>query len=264
VSATDLPEVTEAEATGSVAAVYDEIRTAVGLPMVNLIYRTLAAEPGRLESVWAELAPNLLDASMDERAARLVSIADTVEQRRLHEAAVAAIGVGEGGLDTILGTIDAYQHANPRNLVVLSALLSGAYGDGSGGRPAGPPRTFALLPMAALGELSPTTRHLLDTMSAPLVAPGEQVLVPSLLRHFAHNPALLALLWTVTAPAVYAEGFARAAAAVESEARSLAGTLPHEVTRLPQGGTRALVARFTQTIARMVVYASLMRRALSA
>ena len=51
-----LPEISERDASGRVAELYDEIRRTIGLPLVNLVYRVLAASE-RLEDTWAELAP---------------------------------------------------------------------------------------------------------------------------------------------------------------------------------------------------------------
>ena len=50
-----LAEVAGADARDGVAATYADIRATLGLPVVNLVYRHLAAEPGRLEALWADV-----------------------------------------------------------------------------------------------------------------------------------------------------------------------------------------------------------------
>src|SRR5262249_31484148 len=82
-----LPEVSEAEAQGRVAEIYEEIRRAVGLPVVNLVYRHLAVEPERLQAVWAELRPNLTTLE----AERLVDRAALPEVTRISSRTLAAI-----------------------------------------------------------------------------------------------------------------------------------------------------------------------------
>jgi hypothetical protein len=47
-----LPEIREADAPPEIAAIYDDIRRAIGIPLVNLIYRHFAAMPGTLPWVW--------------------------------------------------------------------------------------------------------------------------------------------------------------------------------------------------------------------
>jgi hypothetical protein len=55
-----LNEVSEKDATGIVADIYQDIRVRLGLPMVNLIYRHLATNPELFEMVWSTVA-QLLD-----------------------------------------------------------------------------------------------------------------------------------------------------------------------------------------------------------
>ena len=52
-------EVAESRASGEIGALYSAIRATLGTSTVALVYRVLAAKPGRLEHAWAPLAPNL-------------------------------------------------------------------------------------------------------------------------------------------------------------------------------------------------------------
>ena len=76
-----------------------------------------------------------------------------------------------------------------------------------------------LLPLADLRALPAATRALLDEFSEPLVGGEEPRLVPSLLRHFAHEPALLELLWTAIRQAV--GGVGAEAAVLRARARAM-------------------------------------------
>ena len=50
-------QVSEAEAQGRVREIYDDFRSCLGAPMVDLIYRHMATVPGCLEWAWATLRP---------------------------------------------------------------------------------------------------------------------------------------------------------------------------------------------------------------
>ena len=66
-----LAEISEKTATGTVAALYADIRAVLGVDLVNLIYRHLATIPGGLEWAWANLAPHFRSGEIDSQAALL-------------------------------------------------------------------------------------------------------------------------------------------------------------------------------------------------
>src|SRR5260370_14605649 len=96
-------------------------------------------------------------------------------------------------------------------------------------------------------------------MSAPRVGGEEPRLVPSLLRHFAHEPTLLELLWTALRPA--AGGVGAEAAALRERARAQARELPYRVERADTD-TRAIARRFAGAMSAMLVTGELLRLAL--
>jgi hypothetical protein len=118
-----LPEIPEADATGRVAELYDDIRAVLGLPLVNLVYRHLAAL-GCLEAAWTQLRPNLSDAAVDAAANELIAPA-RIDFPPFSAAALEAVGLRHSEVATLLETFAAYNHANPRNLLALCALLNG-------------------------------------------------------------------------------------------------------------------------------------------
>jgi hypothetical protein len=260
-----LEEISEAEATGRVAELYADIRAVIGLPLVNLVYRHLAAT-GRLEDAWSALRPNLTHPALAEGAAELAAIAGTDAVARLSLVALRAVGV-EGELPGARATLEAYNHANSRNLIALTALLHGAEGTPSpastAGRPvARPPDGATLLPMASLDALPEPTGALLDEMAVAFAARGQTALVPGLFRHFAHEPALLALCWTVLRPAVNGGVVARRGNLVALRARALAAALPNRVNPAEDEQTRVVLSRFVATIPRMLVAGVALRAAL--
>jgi hypothetical protein len=256
-----LPEVPEAEAEGTIALLYEDIRVVLGLPLVNLVYRHLAIQPERLECAWRELRPNLIDAAVDEGAAELVDLA-RLDGIGVPAAALGAAGVAPADLPAVAATFDAYNYANPRNLIGLLALERGAGGSG-GAQPvtrrAAPPD---LLPMADLSRLDPSVLALLQEMATSVAAPGATTLIPGLLRHFADQPSLLAILWAILEPLARGRALARRANLLASRAVALAGALPHPVRATTDSETRAVLRQFTRTIPRMIVAGVTLREAL--
>jgi hypothetical protein len=256
-----LAEVPEAEAEGLVADLYEDIRQVLGLPLVNLVYRHLAIEPERLAAAWSQLRPNLTDAAVDEAAAELHGAA-RLELPSLSPAALRALGIGSAALRAVAATLDAYNHANPRNLIGLVALLRGVPGTGAvrpreGSRPAAD-----ILPMTGLAGLDQGTLALLLEMAGPFAARGEATLIPGLFRHFAHDRGLLGLFWTTLRPAARGGAIARNGNVVARRAATLVWALPHRVEATQDAETRAVVRRFTETLPRMIAAGRALRRAL--
>jgi hypothetical protein len=261
-----LPEVPEADATGTVAATYTDIRLVLGLPLVNLVYRYLATTPGLLERAWAELRPNLLHDATDSLASELVAFpGGTVVP--IPAASLAAAGFAGERAGLSAATLAAYARANTRNLLAVHLLL-----DGNSGPvmrvSAQMPAPFAadnqpVLPMADLDRLPPEATAILMEMTLAITGPEQPTLVPSLPRHFADPPCLLALLWAALRPAL-ASGAADAPAHTLAErARALACRLPYGVRPIEDRRARLVLGRFIGAVSKMLVVGDLMCRALA-
>ena len=263
-NSTALPEVSEKDATGKIAETYEEIRRTVGLPLVNLVYRVLAAK-GSLETAWESLGPNLRSPHINELSKTLINAAE-ITQPPIPTASLAAIGVEGPQLDKARSTIAAYVHANPRNMLAVTALLEEISGTSSTPPPPNndlqSPPAWTILPMAQMHEIPPGTQNLLHEMSKPLASQGEKMIVPSLFRHFAHDPAVLALLWTSLAPAVNSGVLDKAAENVSDQACKLANLLPYSVEPFTDQSTREILSRFQFTLSRMIVTSRLLEHAL--
>src|SRR5260370_16469466 len=66
-----VPAITEAAATGEIAAIFADIRLVLGVDVVNLIWRHLATIPGALPWSWQTLRPLYADGTIAEEAAAL-------------------------------------------------------------------------------------------------------------------------------------------------------------------------------------------------
>lgn len=262
-----LAEIPERDATGTVAAAYADIRRVTGVPFVVFVYRVLAAEPGRLERAWGDLAPNL--ASPEGRAARA-----GIERARLPVSAGAAAPLPEpllaaAGLDpgAVAATLAGFRRANSANIVALWALLDGVTGRAPappGPAPAAADPVGEGIPMADLAALPAATVALLEEMSAAVAGDERPLLVPSLFRTFAHDHAVLDALWRELRPVLGSAEFAAAVDRVAAQGRLLAQELPHPVRPLEDSGIRAVVARFLRAIPSMLLTGPLLATALRA
>ena len=107
-----LLEVSEQAARGSVAKTFADIRRVLGIRMVVLIYRALAASPGRLEHIWDTWRP--ISPPPKRSATRHRSI-----HRDRRGRAAATSDLAAAGIDPALlaSTLDGFNRANRLNLV---------------------------------------------------------------------------------------------------------------------------------------------------
>ena len=141
----------------------------------------------------------------------------------------------------------------------MYALHDGCPGTGEGGRAVQPPAAAAILPMADLALLPAPVRARLEELGGSLLGAEEPRLVPSLLRHFAHDARLLDLLGTALRQPV-AEIPVRAEAVMDS-ARALAAGLPYPTAAVADEAARTLARRFTGAMSRMLVVGEILRAA---
>ena len=243
-------------ATGTVAATYAEIRRIFGVPMVMLVYRALAAQPGRLEHAWAAISDTIA-ARETQRLAATLDPPDFGAAEPLPRSALARARLDQGQL---AATLDAFDRSNRLNLVGLTALLEGVPGDPAADRsPAPLARPCETLPSADLASLPPAKLALLHEMSAPIVGRQEPILIPSLFRCFAHDEQVLRAIALSLGPLVADDGFARAVDAVSQRARDIARQLPFPVERARDGATCEITARFLTALPAMIVTTALLR-----
>jgi hypothetical protein len=256
-----LAEVPESAATGRIAEIYADIRRVLGLPMVNLVYRHLATRPDMLEEAWAALRPNLGSAAAEAAARAVAAGAAPPAIARIPRTALASAGLGTEEARLAAATLNAYERANSLNLLGMHALLEGCAGTGARSAPVEPPGVATILPMADLASLPAPVVAVLDEMGGALLGAQEPRIVPSLLRHFARDACLPALLWTALRPAAH-EIPARSEIVSES-ARARAAELPYSITAVDDEAARALARRFAGATSRMLVAGGTLRAALA-
>lgn len=264
-----LAELAERDATGEKAAIYAEMKRLGGVPMVALIFRHLATLPGGIEWAWGAIGPAWRAGSLQETAWRIAREAPMEALAAIPREALVALGVDDAGLAEIYVALDAYNRANPENMLsvlCLLRLLGGARATESlAARAWSPPAAPG--PLVAMMDVAKMPREvaaLLDLVAAPGEANGPRV-VQSLYRHFGHRPAFLALTVTLLRQrfddASIDKSVASILASMNTAADSLARCL--SAPPAPDPAIRAVCERFSgAVIPQMIVVGALLKRAL--
>lgn len=193
----DLPELPEADATGEAARIYGEIRRLGGVPMVALIFRHFATLPGALEWAWAAVGPAWRTGQLQEAAWSIAREVPLAPLAPFTKAELEAAGVDDDARREIRWVIEAYDRANPENLLTVLCLLRLAAGrtasralpEAAWTPPAAP---GPLAPMGNPAAQPPEVDAILARVAEPGADGGPRV-VQSLYRHFVHRPAFLEL-----------------------------------------------------------------------
>src|SRR6478672_10049762 len=119
----NLPELAERAATGEKAAIYAEIRRLGGVPMVALIFRHLATLPGALEWMWTAIGPAWRSGRLQETAWRIARGAPLEPLTPITRADLDSVGVDEAGRAELDAVLEAYNRANPENMLTILCVL---------------------------------------------------------------------------------------------------------------------------------------------
>jgi hypothetical protein len=264
-----LAELPENAATGEKRKIYGEMKRLGGVPMVALIFRHLATLPGGLEWTWNAIGPAWKTGRLQEEAWRIARAAALDPIADVPREALAPLGVDGTGLREIHVVLDAYNRANPENMLSVLCLLRLL----EGAQAAQPIGVRSWMPPAAPGPLVPMTdvatmprevAALLDLVAAPGEANGPRV-VQSLYRHFAHRPAFLALAITLLRQRLDDGSIDRSVASIHASMSAAADELVRGLSAppTPHAGIRTACERFGgAVIPQMIVVGALLKRAL--
>lgn len=187
------------------ARLYADIRHVTDEPGVNLIYRHLATIPGALPWVWQRLRPAFLSSEFADAAERVRDAGRDVLEV-VCERQIPAPGAPK---DAFVDVLSFYIRSNPRNMVAIAILGSelaraqiGEATTDADWLPLSPSKQTArppLVPMRAPQELTGPTgdrvraiQHILSGNDGP---------VPSVLRHLANWPHVIAVWHEAITPA---------------------------------------------------------------
>ncbi|MBD0271400.1 MAG: hypothetical protein ICV73_05670 [Acetobacteraceae bacterium] len=201
-----LPEVREADAPPDVAAIYAGLRGAVGVPIVNLIWRHFATLPGVLPWAWEAARGAIASATVAEGRARQAEIVRAAPGLDLSAVGSALLGLPAMERARVAQVVRVYNRGNGTNLQVLSAvrrLIAAGVTVGwarpvPGGAPPAAPIAGSIPALPRMEDLPEAVRGEVSALAA-LHDPPDPV-VPSLYRHLALWPDLLPPLRGALAP----------------------------------------------------------------
>jgi hypothetical protein len=271
-----LAELREPEASGAVRHIYGEIKRLCAVPMVALIYRHLATIPGALEWSWAVLEPVMRAGLIQQQAWHFASAAVIPRDAAIPRAALRAAGLGASDERAIAAVLDAYNRANPVNLMAVRCLALHLAGNAEPAPAAAalpawqPPAPLQPLPpMIDPQAMTPTVRELALLLTDRGSSSAPSTLWPSLYRHLAHWPAFLGYA-SVLVPPHFPEidtAATRLRQQIDKAAAELARCMtPPRDLPAPAAEQRvqlqAAIDQFSPRIPEMVVIGGLLRRAL--
>ena len=272
-----LPERSVKEATGVTSEIYRSIEAALGVRLVNLVYRHLATIPGALEWAWAVVGDGFSEGIYQQRSAPLVRLVAhlSADPQSIRPISLVDYGLKLSEASAVLDTLDAYNSANPMNALSLRVIaLSLSAGWCPPARRAYIPSSgpmVDLLPMADIEDLDPETSEYMAELA--LYSTGEKSnLVPSLFRHFICWPSLLAGLCDWLRPLHEKDVVQNLSWQISDEADTIADDIfknlvVSEATMAPPAEEiRSAVVRtidqFLPAICRMIVIGGLLRSAI--
>lgn len=193
------PAIAESSATGETADLFADIRTTVGVRVVNLVWRHLATLDGALPWAWTAVKPLYLDGLPDQAAQRF---RETMILPKLASLA----GDAPASVDAVLAS---YDHSNTINLFALGALVSWLRDEvGGGPPPPNGPRLGApdvVLPvLASEADVTPEIWALVRRLNR-FGDTAQPLILASMYRHLAHAPAFLERVEAALGP-VQADG----------------------------------------------------------
>jgi hypothetical protein len=201
-----LPELRERDATGEIAAIYEEIRRLWGVPYVSSLQRHLATRPGWLEWTWAALGPAFASGAAQVAAWRAAEGLAVPRLAAISRDAIRVWGVDTDGEAAIRAACASFVRVSPVNLVLsglLRRLLRGERprGTASVSRDWTPPPPLGPLPaLVDLAALPPAQQAVLGSLGTTV---GREPFVPGLYRMLAPWPAFLAHVATVLRPQLH-------------------------------------------------------------
>lgn len=270
-----LAELSERDASGEIARIFEEMRVYCGVPYVSTLQKHVATMPGCIEWMWAAVRPGFVSGAMPETAWRLAGEIDIDPLPQISDSALRLLGVDADGLEALNNICDMYARVSPCNLIFsdcVRLLLTGTEAGGRGfaiGKWTPPAMVPALPPMPVPGALDADRAAVLQQLGRSL---GDSVMVPGLYRYFAIWPGYLAHVATELTPLMADEGIRKAGLAmarrITEAAPGIVAKLPPVPRDIPRPGpdeTRAILNAldiFKLTSPEMVIFSTLLKRAL--
>ena len=270
-------EVSEESASGLTREIYQDMRRCFDAPIVNLIYRRIAADPATLGWVWGTLRPIIVSGELERRAAELLGALDQSEPSPISADQLRSVGIDDESLSTIRRVLDTYNRTNPMNLIAAKMVelalddrreatpFSGEMVAHHGNTP------VSLPPMIDVTQMQSKAQSAMLRL-ARAASRGSSDIVPSLFRHFGDWPGFIELAAASIHPLTHGSAMAGLVeelgrgAGVAASRLSEAATVPRDGLPAPIGPARddlyALLRLFPNPICGMILIGFWLRRAL--
>ena len=190
--------ITEDEASGEIAELYEEIRRSLGVPVVNLIWRHLATIPGALPWAWTSLKPLYASGAITNAAVSLRSSLRPESNLGISSSTLKSVSLSSDDLRSITVVLNSYERSNSLNLIALNALLAKIDGvedhtqDELAQVTADDGLVHGEMPeLLVLSNMEASVRELVEDLNR---IGGRSDILPSMYRHLAHWPQYLGLL----------------------------------------------------------------------
>ena len=190
--------ITEDEASGEIAQLYEEIRRSLGVPVVNLIWRHLATIPGALPWAWNSLKPLYASGAITNAAVSLRSSLRPESNLGISSSTLKSVSLSSDDLRSITVVLNSYERSNSLNLIALNALLIKIDGvedhtqEGLAQVTADDGIVHGEMPeLLVLSNMEASVRELVEDLNR---IGGRSDILPSMYRHLAHWPQYLGLL----------------------------------------------------------------------
>ena len=272
-----LAELREQDATGVIAAIYEEIRRLWAVPYVSSLQRHLATRPGWLEWTWAALRPAFASGGAQVAAWNAAEGLTIPRLAPISRDALRVWGVDADGEAALRAACASFVRVSPVNLMLsglLRRLLRGEKPSGTASHPQdwAPPRPLGPLPaLVDLAALPPAQQAVLASLGTMV---GQEPFVPGLYRMLASWPAFLAHVATVLQPHLQdtatRSACTRLLDAVDAEIPAVFAALPSPPAAPPMppaaefADVLAALDTYRKTSPEMVVFARMIGDALPA
>ena len=253
--------VAESEATGRTREIYAEIKSALGVPYVDVVFQAYGAYPEFLDLLWTSVEPALQTREFFALAERLRADAYT----RVHSylavpdfcKPIAELRFSEGARKELTETAELFYYSDPI-LLMLSAAMFQAFDQPLGHkvRPQpGPRPIFQRLPLFIPEPTAPPiTRRIYDDIVRTAGTP----VVNTAYRAFARWPDFLAHYWSVLRPITNSAVYHESLFGVNDTAMALAQELPVvldlQLQRMEQAGIGDQAAQDIQGMTKIFVH----------
>ncbi len=267
-----VPAITEAAATGEIAAIFADIRHVLSVDVVNLIWRHLATMDGALPWAWRTLRPLYVDGSVVGEATSLRKDVVLPPMPAVPAPVFASLGLRPDDMAAIRGVLAAYDHTNAMAALALTALRARLDGrtspdvDAAAPKPALAAARIGLPRLLNLSEMPAETAALVWVLNA-LGTRRPGAVLASMYRHLAHWPAYLSFAWLLLAPL---DGDGRLASAIQQARGAVSVRADPLLARLagsaPPPAQAAAISNAIEpfagdVIVKMLVICALLRRA---